>query len=173
MIFKGLTCCIWSFPHNYFKLLNIVNNYVRVISGICTTCLYQILFLLDRTLSIKLANQLLSLILMKRSIIQLQNVFWNKDALIVISMWCSVKRALTLLNPKFATPFELAFFELSLFLLGTVNWCCLGNRGAPLATDLQFTAQWKGFGKINEQAPSSDIFVNFTLTSRHKRVPEL
>ena len=40
----------------------------------CTTCLYQVLLLLDNIISIKLAIQLLSLILMKRSITQLQNV---------------------------------------------------------------------------------------------------
>ena len=62
------------FPHNYLKLLNILNNYVCVMSGMCTTCLYQVLLLLDNIISIKLAIQLLSLILMKRSITQLQNV---------------------------------------------------------------------------------------------------
>ena len=33
-------------------------------------------------------------------------------------------------------------------------------RGAPLATELQFTARWKGFAKNNELATSNHIFVN-------------
>jgi len=34
-------------------------------------------------------------------------------------------------------------------------------RGAPLATELQFIAQWKGFAKINDQASSNNIFDDY------------
>lgn len=82
-------------------------------------------------------------------------------------MCCCIRKDSSFLN--FASQYEVPSLEHSLFLsreswieTSSDNRAVEGTmRGAPLATELQFIAQWKGFAKINDQASSNNIFDDY------------